>query len=140
MKYLSVLIIASVFFAGCNKKDKSQEHCITSLKYECKINHFAPDLFTLNIYDKGGYVNKVIASDYVDKILFYGTSDKEKSYYIDGHVESSNDSLKLYFTAGYFRPELGRKQWTSKEVENFLLKDSVGLVHGKDTIFIRNCK
>lgn len=140
MKYLSILIITSIFFISCNKKDKIHEHCITSLKYECKINQFAPDLFTLNIHDNGGYVRKAINSDYVDKILFYGTSDKQKSYYVDGYLSPSSDSLKIHFTAGYFRPELGRKEWASKEVENFLLKDSVGLVYGKDTIFLKICK
>lgn len=133
-------LIACYLVVSCKKESNAPEYCANSLEYKCNKFTLTSDVLKLHILDKQNYIFKRFKSKQIDNVLFFGTSIKEEAYFVDAYLIPSKDSLTVQFGSGYFRPEYGRKQWTSKEVENLLLKDSIGLVLNKDTIIIRKCR
>ena len=139
MKYLFYFICCCITFS-CTQKNKQKQYCFTSLIYKSRKYELMPDLIKLNIQDKDHFILSKFKSQRIEKVLFFSMPIEDREYFPAWSIESAQDSVTVKIITGFFNSEHGRKVWKSKEVENLLLKDSIGIVAGKDTIIVKGCK
>ena len=138
MKYLFFVICCFMAYSCTQTKEK--EYCFSSLVYKSRKYESMPDLITLNIQDKSHLVSSKFKSKQIEKVIFFSLPIEQREHFSAWSVEPAQDSVSVKIITGFFNSENGRKVWKSKEVENLLLKDSIGLVAGKDTIIVKSCK
>ena len=138
MKHLFIIIVSLLFF-NCKQNRVIDEVCINSFQYRHQKYSLAVDIIDLRFNDKNQLILKKLKTDWITKIVFFDSKLKDAEF-SDGHLITSKDSVIIRISTSYFQPELGKKEMTSKEVENLLLKDSIGLVYKKDTLIVKHCK
>lgn len=135
------MLLAVFLILGCTERSKNQENCLKSLIYRSRRFELIPDLIKINIANDGQRVSeKLSLHNFADEVLFYSLPQDDREYFIAGSIISTKDSITLQVSTSFFHSERGRKVWTSKEVENLLLKDSIGIIVGKDTLVVNRCK
>lgn len=139
MKYFYYIAFCWTIF-GCSEKAKPNDYCVSSLTYKSRKYELISDLVTLNIQDRRHLILSKIKSQPIEKVLFYSIKSEDRESFPVWSTESHQDSISVRIPTSFFNSEQGRKVWKSKEVENLLLKDSVGLVIGKDLFIVKNCK
>ncbi len=136
-----VFLVSVLLLFSCSKKNNLEQICIKSLSYESRKYELIPDLIRINIEDKNHQLVKRLSMyKEVDKVTFYSLPLSDREYFLGGSIITSKDSITIQATTSFFNSERGRKKWTSKEVENLLLKDSIGLIFNKDTLIVKRCK
>lgn len=138
MKYFFFIIFFFIIF-GCSDTKTGNIPCINSITYTSRKLQLISDLVEVNIIDKENIILKKMNSTSDYEIIFYCLPEEDRQYFIPENHILNKGFITLQIRTGFFNSERGRKVWKSKEVEDLLLRDSIGVVVGKDTIIIKKC-
>lgn len=136
MRYKTILIL--LLIAACKPK---VQLCLEDLKFIRHQNGLIPPTVTLVFKDEKGIIEKAIKNETFETVFFY-SFEKDKriqGYMTPGRYKGAGDLTELYVGINYFE-DPGKRNWSKEKVEDFLTKDEVGLIIGKDTIIAKKCK
>ena len=139
MKYFCSAIRVLFLFSCKSKTEK--EICLESLTYVKNENQLAPPLVILFFKDNSGVIEKAINNESFEAFFFYSfkKEDRMQGYTKQNYYEKDGELTKLSIGINYFN-DLSRKDWTKNQIEEFLIKDGIGLIIGKDTISVKSCQ
>ncbi|HEX8577025.1 MAG TPA: hypothetical protein VF677_12095 [Flavobacterium sp.] len=139
MRHYSIVIII-LFMFSCKNKEKKDDICVENLKYVKNEKELIPPLVTLYFKDDNGIIERSMNNDSFETLFFYSfeKENRMQGYMKENHYEKEGGLIKLNVGINYFN-DLSRKDWTQKQIEDFLIKDGIGVIIGKDTIIIKKC-
>jgi hypothetical protein len=140
MKYLAIFIVLFTISISCHKKEK--KICLANLKYFVQENSFSLPRIEVNFIDKESLIKKYSENGTLEEMFFYSIPRKRRSEFLFKYFyfeKKGGDTISLSTGTNFFISDINKK-WSENEIENYLVKDGIGLViKGKDTLKITSC-